>query len=168
MRWQGKLMQVTYIGLSEYFERCIPQAKREGYLFIIWLIDKSIMERVQLVTDLKKRPDEESDNIRIYVPLDLNRNAILRRLDSVIYHYGETNEENELDFSMDIEMIISQIEIYDQVWFGRHMPKNGKHSLEAKTLVREFVERLEEIPDGCAERFPFETIDRLREEYLEE
>ena len=86
----------------------------------------------------------------------------------MIYHYGETNEENELDFSMDIEMIISQIEIYDQVWFGRHMPKNGTHSLEAKTLVREFVERLEEIPDGCAERFPFETIDRLREEYLEE
>ena len=38
MRWQGKLMQVTYIGLSEYFERCIPQAKREGYLFIISLI----------------------------------------------------------------------------------------------------------------------------------
>ena len=31
-------MQVTYIGLSEYFERCIPQAKREGYLFIISLI----------------------------------------------------------------------------------------------------------------------------------
>ena len=50
----------------------------------------------------------------------------------------------------------------------RKKKKNGKHSLEAKTLVREFVERLEEIPDGCAERFPFETIDRLREEYLEE
>lgn len=30
MRWQGKLMQVTYIGLSEYFERCIPQAKEKG------------------------------------------------------------------------------------------------------------------------------------------
>ena len=113
----------------------IPREKTALYINEPWLIDKSIMERVQLVTDLKKRPDEESDNIRIYVPLDLNRNAILRRLDSVIYHYGETNEENELDFSMDIEMIISQIEIYDQVWFGRHMPKNGKHSLEAKTLV---------------------------------
>ena len=104
----------------------IPREKTALYINEPWLIDKSIMERVQLVTDLKKRPDEESDNIRIYVPLDLNRNAILRRLDSVIYHYGETNEENELDFSMDIEMIISQIEIYDQVWFGRHMPKNRK------------------------------------------
>ena len=78
----------------------IPREKTALYINEPWLIDKSIMERVQLVTDLKKRPDEESDNIRIYVPLDLNRNAILRRLDSVIYHYGETNEENELDLSL--------------------------------------------------------------------
>ena len=60
----------------------IPREKTALYINEPWLIDKSIMERVQLVTDLKKRPDEESDNIRIYVPLDLNRNAILRRLDS--------------------------------------------------------------------------------------
>lgn len=146
----------------------IPQEKTALYINEPWLIDKSIMERAQLVTDLKKTPDEELDNIRIYVPLDLNRNAILRRLDSVIYHYGETNEENELDFSMDVEMIISQIEIYDQVWFGRHMPENERHSREVKTLVREFIKKLEEIPDGCAERFPFEIIERLREEYLEE
>lgn len=30
----------------------------------------------------------------------------------------------------------------------------------------EFVERLEKIPDGCAECFPFEMIERLRIEYL--
>lgn len=146
----------------------IPQEKTALYINEPWLIDKSIMERAQLVTDLKKTPDEDLENIRIYVPLDLNRNAILRRLDSVIYHYGETNEENELDFSMDVEMIISQIEIYDQVWFGRHMTENERHSREVKTLVREFIKKLEEIPDGCAERFPFEIIERLREEYLEE
>lgn len=31
-------MQVTYIGLSEYFQRCIPKAKRKGYFLIISLI----------------------------------------------------------------------------------------------------------------------------------
>lgn len=46
------------------------------------------------------------------------------------------------------------------------MPKAGDHSKEVIALVEEFVERLEEIPDGCAEMFPFETIDTLREEYL--
>ena len=33
-----KFMQVTYIGLSEYFQKCIPQAKRQGYILIISLI----------------------------------------------------------------------------------------------------------------------------------
>lgn len=31
-------MQVTYIGLSEYFQRCIPKAKDKGYILIISLI----------------------------------------------------------------------------------------------------------------------------------
>lgn len=61
----------------------------------------------------------------------------------------------------DVEMLISQIEIYDQIWYVRHMPKDGEHSMEARNLV-------EEIPDGGAECFPFEVIDRLKEEYLGE
>ncbi len=36
---------------------------------------------------------------------------------------------------------------------------------EACRLVREFVAQLKEIPDGCAELFPFELIDELEEEY---
>ena len=35
-------------------------------------------------------PEEKEDNVRIYIPVDLNREAILRRLDSVIYHYPDT------------------------------------------------------------------------------
>jgi hypothetical protein len=31
-----------------------------------------------------------------------------------------------------------------------------------------FVAMLEEIPDGCAERFPFELIDELKEEFLDD
>ena len=41
-----------------------------------------------------------------------------------------------------------------------------KHSSKAVELVRRFVTELEEIPDGCAELFPFELIDELRREYL--
>lgn len=29
-----------------------------------------------------------------------------------------------------------------------------------------FVTKLEEIPDGCAEYFPFELIEELKQEYL--
>ncbi len=98
--------------------------------------------------------------------MDINREAILRRLRMLISHYEEANEDNELSFSSDVGMLISQIEIYDQIWFVRHMPDKRKHSAEAVRLVKDFVSLLEDIPDGCAERFPFEEIDELREEYL--
>ena len=63
-------------------------------------------------------------------------------------------------------MLISQIEIYDRIWYIRHMPEEGEHSDEGTKLVKEFVERLESIPDGCSEIFPFDTIDELKQEYL--
>lgn len=31
-------MLVTYIGLSEYFQRCIPKAKKQKYVLILALI----------------------------------------------------------------------------------------------------------------------------------
>lgn len=63
-------------------------------------------------------------------------------------------------------MLVSQIEIYDQIWYARHMTENSNLSREVVELVKEFIARLEEIPDGCAESFPFELIDTLRKEYL--
>ena len=108
------------------------------------------------------------DNIRIYVPIDINRFSIIRRLNATINRYGEANEENEMLFSADVEKIKSLIEIYDQVWYVRHMPKTGKHSKEAIELIKEFIACLEDISDGCAEFFPFDLIDELKEEYLSE
>ena len=110
--------------------------------------------------------DQAQDNVRVYIPLDLNKAAILRRLESVIAQYDKVNEKNESAFGMDVELLIAQIEIYDQVWFVRNLPTNVKHSNEAVALVKEFVARLEDIPDDCAECFPFEAIDALRQEYL--
>ena len=65
-----------------------------------------------------------------------------------------------MDFNEDVSMILSQLEIYDRIWYIRHMPPEGEHSKEGITLVKEFVARLEAIPDGCAEK--------LKREYLGE
>lgn len=40
-------------------------------------------------------------------------------------------------------------------------------SQRAVDLIKEIIERLENIEDGGAECFPFETIEELRMEYLE-
>ena len=98
----------------------------------------------------------------------------MRRLRFLVCRYKEANEQNEFDFSVDVGRLVSQIEIYDQVWFVREGrtraisddSESEKHSSKAVELVRRFVAELEEIPDGCAELFPFELIDELRSEYL--
>lgn len=142
----------------------IPKEKQPMFINEPWLIDDTIAakRRKQHCT-----PEPESDNIRVYLPLDLNQKAILRRLRALIARYGEANEANEFAFSCDVAQLVAQIEIYDQIWFVRHMPKDGRHSQEAKQLVREFVSLLGTISDGGAETFPFELIRQLRETYLE-
>ena len=96
----------------------IPKDETPLYVNEPWLIDKSLLEY-----PMRFEPEEEDDNVRVYVPLDLNKEAILRRLDRVIAHYGETNENNGMDFSVDVGMILSQVEVYDQVWYVGICPK---------------------------------------------
>ena len=100
-----------------------------------------------------------TDNVRIYVPIDLNKNAILHRMQFAVDRYDEANEENEYIFEMDVRHIINQLEIYNQVWTARGDKTKGAE------LAREIIELLEDIEDGCAETFPFELIEELRSDY---
>lgn len=132
-------------------------------------------ESVSFYGTRKKKKKPDPDEIRIYVPLDISKYTILRRLRCVISKYGEANEKNEINYSVEVSRIIRLIEVYDQIWLVRdndYKPdKNGMlggHSRKAKELVREFIKELEDIPDGCAECFPFEEIDKLTSEYLSE
>ena len=40
---------------------------------------------------ISQNSDPNLDNVRVYLPLDLNTKAILRRLRFIIYRYGEAN-----------------------------------------------------------------------------
>lgn len=106
-------------------------------------------------------------NIRVYIPMDICKESILRRLSFIINRYGAATEANEMDYAYDVVNLISQIEIYDQIWFIRHMPKQGKHSVEAIELVKEFVAKLEEIEEVDSEMFPYTTIEKLKKEFIE-
>lgn len=128
-----------------------------------WIADKSML----YMESENKEPDSEEDNIRVFVPIDLNHKAIMRRLHCIIDFYEEANERNEINFSSDVEALKAQIEIYDQIFRARNIPDGSKHSIQAQELVEDFVKALESIPDGCAELFPFDMIEYLREEYLD-
>lgn len=139
-----------------------PKDMSPIYINEPWLIDKSL----RAMADVSIEIDNNDDNIRVYVPLDISATSIIRRLNTIISFYGEANEENEFSFSTDVNMLISQIEIYDQLWVVRHGMNEKRHSVEATDLVRRFIKALDNVPDGCAELFPFNIIEELREEYL--
>lgn len=142
---------------------------REHPIFINepWLIDPSKMPETLDEVKTFKEPDSSEGNVRVYVPLDLNHDAILRRLDYVIGKYGEASEENEFDFSQDVRRVIDQLEIFERVHYVRNIPADLQASSEeGRVLAKDIISRLEAIPDACAETFPFELIDELRAEYL--
>ena len=138
----------------------VPKEKTPLYVNEPWLADVSLLDYFEFGLE-----SNSEDNVRVYVPLDLNAKVILRRLDYVINRYGESTEKNEFHFSADVSMIISQLKIYDQIWYVRYMPKEGSHSEEATELAEAIVRRLEAISDGCSETFPFDIIDELKEEF---
>ncbi len=142
-----------------------PKESQPCFINEPWLIDKSLQWIQPNGYDPAPLPD--ADNIRVYIPLDICKSAILRRLDEVISHYGAATEANEMDFTYDVVNLIAQIEIYDQIWFIRHNPKQGKHSVEAIELVKEFVSKLEDIEEGDSEMFPYSTIEKLKKEFIE-
>lgn len=107
--------------------------------------------------------EKPEDTFEVYLPLQINEELIKWRLHEVIGKYGEANEDNEGSFSCDVATIIEQVEIYEQLL---NKKSNEKHHPKIVKLVQEIIGILEDIPDGCADMFPFYEIDTLKEEYL--
>ena len=143
-----------------------PRDSQPRFVNEPWLADQELYD----YGPRKREPEQQEDNIRIYVPMDLNRESVLRRLQGIIRRYGEASEENESDFRSEVDRLIEQIGIYDQIWYMRTMRESDQvstrqHSIRGIELVKEFICMLESIPDACAECFPFETIEELKKEF---
>ena len=111
------------------------------------------------------------DNVRVYVPIDINADFIMWRLNALFVLTGYPTEENESAYSDTVRRIISQLEIYDQVCVTRNFEEfiqkelgGVRHSREGIELARRIVEYLEGN-DGTAECFPWDEIEELRKEF---
>lgn len=111
------------------------------------------------------------DNVRIYVPIDLNADIIMWRLYSLQNLLGSPTEKNESAYSSGVSKVISQLEIYDQVWVTRKMDeaiqrKDGgvRHSRQGIELAKQIVKCLEDN-EGTAECFPYDEVEELREAF---
>lgn len=115
------------------------------------------------------------DNIRVYVPLDINKNFLLRDLSRLYDVLGSPSEENEDNFVSEVGKIVARLEIYDQIWVAHKVEEavhlanvdapDTLHSKEAIGAVKEIIKILERN-EGCAECFPYEMIETLKHEYL--
>ena len=112
-----------------------------------------------------------NDNVRIYVPIDINPEAIMWRLDFLFITMDYPTEDNESAYSFAVRRIISQLEIYDQVCVTRNFENSVqkelggvRHSREGIELARRIADYLEEN-DGIAECFPWDEIEELRKEF---
>ena len=112
-----------------------------------------------------------NDNVRIYVPIDINADAIMRRLHLLFVSMDYPTEDNESAYSFAVRRIISQLEIYDQVCVTRNFENSVqkelggvRHSREGIELARRIADYLEEN-DGTAELFPWDEIEKLRKEF---
>ena len=75
------------------------------------------------------------DNVRIYIPLDLNADQILSRLQQIYRVMGNPNDMNEMEFSCEV------IEL-------------------TKKIINVLME-----DEGCAECFPYDVVDELKAEF---
>ena len=112
-----------------------------------------------------------NDNVRIYVPIDINPEAIMWRLDFLFITMDYPTEDNESAYSFAVRRIISQLEIYDQVCVTRNFENSVqkelggvRHSREGIELAKRIADYLEEN-DGTAELFPWDEIEELRKEF---
>ena len=111
------------------------------------------------------------DNVRIYVPIDINPEAIMWRLNFLFVTMDYPAEDNESAYSFAVRRIISQLEIYDQVCVTRNFENSVqkelvgvRHSREGIELAKRIADYLEEN-DGTAELFPWDEIEKLRKEF---
>ena len=132
---------------------------------------KRDMERA--VTGKKKSeggilPD---DNVRMYVPMDLNADSIMWRLYSLYDVLGYPTESNESAYCVGVRRVIDQLEICEQVWTARNIEEsiqkeNGevRHSRKGIELAGKIAQYLEDN-EGIAECFPYDEVEELKREF---
>ena len=91
------------------------------------------------------------DNVRIYVPIDLNADYIINRLRDILASFGSPSENNESALTVEVGKLVAQLEIYDQACTVRNLknayrntPDSDLHCTQGKELAKNFIAMLME------------------------
>lgn len=142
----------------------IPVDQTAVFINEPWLIDPTLEE-----SEENREANVQADNSRVYIPLDINSDSILRRLDGIVETFKNINPQNVSAFRSAVNTLLLQVEIYDQMRGVRELVDPGQHSQAALQMIPEFIKRLEAVPkDADTGDFPADIIALLREDFFGE
>ena len=124
------------------------------------------MSELETPVQFRKKDRKWEEHPPVYYKIEVSPELILTRLHRLEMIYHMATESNEYCISEDVQHLLEQIAVWDRTMKRRDSIK-AKHHPETIEFMREFIKALEEFPNGGAELFPFEMIDKLTKEYLD-
>ena len=114
---------------------------------------------------MPRKPSQEERAKKYMKLLNVNYDEALQMVidDDTIDNGGKCDWEVEL--TPEQKKIVRKARMADREVKMEKTKRTRKENPDKQNLIEKFREVLEMIPDGCAETFPFDLIEDLREEY---
>ena len=112
------------------------------------------------IEEAKKQPDTYT----VYVPMIINKEKIVGKLRGLIARLGDCDWRNEMDYQVETDKLIRQIEVFDEL-VKQESRVDTAHAEETVALVKDFVAILLQMTDDDGETYPYEEILELSKEY---
>ena len=112
------------------------------------------------IEEAKKQPDTYT----VYVPMIVNKEKIVCKLRELIARLGDCDWRNEMDYQVETDKLIRQIEVFDEL-VKQESGVDTAHAEETVALVKDFVAILMQMTDDDGETYPYEEILELSKEY---
>lgn len=173
-----KLSGTTYVYYTyaqEYHpekQNCIPKRvgigklTSDGKMLVPNMNYVTYMSELETPVQFRKKDRKWEEHPPVYYKIEVSPELILTRLRRLEMIYHMATESNEYCISEDVQHLLEQIAAWERTMKRRDSIK-AKHHPETIEFMREFIKALEEFPNGGAELFPFEMIDKLTKEYLD-
>ncbi len=105
------------------------------------------------------------DNVRIYLPVDINAENIIRKLNRLYDQLGDVSEDNEWNYSIEVRKLIKFLTLYDSLLLEKKeietiQTDGAVHAKLAFDTAKKMV-KIMMRNQGCAELFPYEECEEL-------
>ena len=125
--------------------------------------DYTFLNSFEFFRDIEEAK-EQPDTYTVYVPMIVNKEKIVGKLRGLIARLGDCDWRNEMDYQVETDRLIRQIEVFDEL-VKQESGVDTAHAEETVSLVKDFVAIIIQMTDDDGETYPYEEILELSKEY---